>query len=159
MATRTGAAQWNKMATSSTKIQLEVSQATRVNGRTYTLGQMIPGKGTLDAKGKVQLLDAKVVIYEGTINKFMNDSKNSKKDKPASYQMNTTSNDERIGAIAGHEAEHTTQENVQQNYENKTQGTSYDLEKKPVEIEMKILEETGLKNLKPIEPIKLDKIR
>lgn len=36
---------------------------------------MIPGKATLDANGKVQLLDAKVVVYEEAINKFMNDSK------------------------------------------------------------------------------------
>ncbi len=156
MATQTGTAQWNKMATSSTKIQLEVSQATKVNGRTYTLGQMIPGKQTIDGNGKFQLVDAKVVIYEGTINKFMNDSKNSKIDTNVSYQMNTTNNDERIGAVAGHEAEHTTEENVQQNYENQVKGTSHDLEKKPVEIEMKILEETGLKNIKPIEPIKLN---
>jgi len=67
--------------------------------------------------------------------------------------MNTTNNDERIAAVAGHETEHTTEENVQQNYENQTQGTSHDLEKKPVEQEIKILEETGNNNIKPLIPL------
>lgn len=49
-------------------------------------------------------------------------SKNSKGNKLVSSQMNTTNNDERIAAVAGHETEHTTEENVQQNYENQTQG-------------------------------------
>ncbi|MCK9447340.1 MAG: RHS repeat-associated core domain-containing protein [Bacteroidales bacterium] len=158
MATRTGRAQFNKMVDSNTKIQLEISQAEKVSGRRYTLGQMVPGKARIDANGKVQLLDAKVVIYEGTINKFMNDSKNSKNDKAVSYHMNTTNNDERIAAVAGHEAEHLTQENVQQNYENVTQNASHDIERKPNEVEMRILNEIGWGNIKPIEPIREVKI-
>ena len=60
----------------------------------------------------------------------MNDTKNSKIDKAISYQMNTTNNNERIAAVAGHEAEHITKENVQQSYENQTKGTSHDIEKR-----------------------------
>ena len=152
MRTKTGAAQWNKMVNSSTKIQLEVSSATKVDGNKYTMGEMIPVNAELDKNGKIKLLEAKIVVYEGTINKFMNDSKKSKNNKAVSYQTNTTNNDERIAAVAGHEGEHTTEENVQQNYENNTQGTSHDVEKEPNEQEMKILEETGLNHPKPLTP-------
>ncbi|NLD49332.1 MAG: RHS repeat-associated core domain-containing protein [Clostridiaceae bacterium] len=160
MRTKTGTTQLNKMVNSSVKIQLEISSATKVNGSIYTLGQMIPGNATLDAKGKVKLLDAKVVVYEGSINKFMNNTKNSKNDKAVSYQTNTTNNDERIAAVAGHEAEHTTEENLQQNYENQTQGTSHDIEKKPNEQEMKIIEETGyIHPPKPLPPLPAKEIK
>ena len=156
MATRAGTEQWNNAVNSKTKIQFVISSETIVNGNTYKLGNMAPGRATLDAQENVVLPNATITIYEGTINKFMNDPQNSRNTVAEAYQMNTTTNDQRIAAVAGHEIEHVSQTNLNQNYQNKTQGTKYDLEAAPRAVEFKILEQTGLQNLKPITPIDID---
>jgi hypothetical protein len=58
--------------------------------------------------------------------------------------------------VAGHEITHLTPENINQQIENKTKGTNHDIELKPEIIERKILDETGLRNLKSLNPIKID---
>ena len=153
MRTQTGTAQWNKLVNSKTNIQLDINSATIKNGNSYRLGRMYPGSATIDAKGNVEMISAKIVIYEGTIKQFMKDSKNRQNTKSQAYHDNTKTTDERIAAVAGHEAEHTTTKNVTENYENQTKGTTHDLEKDPDAKEMQILKETGENHPDKLTPL------
>ena len=153
MATQAGTEQWNNAVNSNTNIELEISSQTIVDGNSYRMGRMIPGEGHIGSDGNYQLENAKIVIYEGTINQFMNDSKNSRDPRAVAYQKNTTTNDERIAAVAGHEIKHTDQDNLNQNYENMHKGASHNLEIAPVSVELKILHETGINRLRALPPI------
>lgn len=161
MNTRTGTEQWNKMANASHPITLTISSDTKVttnvNGsKSYLMGITNNSTSVNTTTGKATVLKSDITIYEGTINQFMNDTKNSKSAKAQSYQNNTSNNDERIGAVAGHESVHgTDQNNIQQVTDNRMQGTTNDVEAVPNQTEMKILDETGLKIMKPIEPLKI----
>lgn len=156
MTTRTGRKQWISMVNSSIRIQLEISSETVVkqneSSRTYTMGQGVPLKGSFDANGNPVLEEVKLVIFEGTINQFMNDTKSSNNPKAVSYQENTKNNEQRIAAVAGHESGHLDPENIKQNYENKVMNANHDLEKAPKSIEMQILDETGRNNIKALKP-------
>ncbi|HLN54275.1 MAG TPA: RHS repeat-associated core domain-containing protein, partial [Lentimicrobium sp.] len=151
--TRAGTEQFNKMVNSKTKISLEISQDTKVAGNTYNLGKMLPGRSSKEGSN-IKLEDAKLIVYEGTINRFMEDTKNSNDKLAQEYQANTTNNDERIAAVAGHEIEHLTPENLKLN-----DSGSTDVEKKPREIEKKILSELGSKltPMKPLIPNRIEK--
>lgn len=161
METRTGSQQWNTMATAAHPITLSISSADKTtvdaNGsKTYLLGDCLNTTSVNTNTGKATVTKSEITIYEGTINTFMNDTKNSKSDKAQSYQNNTTTNDERIAAVAGHESVHgTDQTNIQQVTDNKRNGATNDVEAAPNQTEMKILDETGLQNMKPIAPPKI----
>ena len=64
---------------------------------------------------------------------------------------NTTNNDERIGAVAGHESFHgTDKQNQDDSWDNHKNKANHDVEAEPTKVEMKILDETGKKhNQKP----------
>lgn len=164
MATRTGTSQWNKMVSASHPITLTISSVdkttTNANGsKSYLLGTTQNTKSVNTQTGKATVTKSDITIYEGTINTYMNNTKNSTSDKAQSYQNNTTNNDERIGAVAGHESVHATdQTNIQQSTDNKMKGTTYDVEVVPNQIEMNVLDETGVQNMQPIEPKKLEQI-
>ncbi|HAM98289.1 MAG TPA: hypothetical protein DCQ26_06730, partial [Marinilabiliales bacterium] len=164
MNSRTGTQQWNTMANASHPITLAISSdvkvTTNANGsKSYLLG-ICQNSKTVDPKtGKATVVKSDITVYEGTINQFMNDTKNSKSDKAQSYQNNTTNNDERVAVVAGHESVHATdQNNIQQSTDNKMKGATNDIEAAPNQVEMKILDETGTQNMQPIEPKKLEQI-
>jgi hypothetical protein len=90
-------------------ISSDVKVTTNANGsKSYLLGTTTNSTTVDSQTGKATVSKSDITIYEGTINQYMNDSKNSKRDKAQSYQNNTTNNDERIGAVAGHESVHST---------------------------------------------------
>ena len=159
MQTREGRKQWNTLVRSPVRTQLDISQeSVKESNGAFRLGQMEPLNATIDKNGKATLTDAKLTVFEGTINSLMKEtSENSTNPIVRAYHKNTENNDQRIGAIAGHEIEHLTPENVQQSADNETKGERNDIEAKPKAVEMQILNQTGLNNVKPLEPIKIDK--
>ncbi len=164
MGSRTGTKQWNTMASATHPITITISPedktTTNADGtKTFLLGNTL-NKSSIDAKtGKVTVTKSDITIYEGSINNFMNSTVNSKSDNAKSYQNNTTNNDERIGAVGTHESVHATdQNNIQQSVDNKKNNETNDVEAVPTQVEMKALDETGLKNMRMIEPRKLDKL-
>ena len=154
MATRTGREQWNKAVNSHTNIQFEISDRTvyPISG-TFRLGQMEPLEGKWDSNNRPVVTDAKIVIFEGSINEMIEIGKSPKAE---AYRMNTINNDQRIAAVAGHEIEHLTPENINQQFENRTRGTRHNIELMPDKKEFNILHETGGLNLRPLIPIQID---
>ncbi|MFN2379188.1 MAG: RHS repeat-associated core domain-containing protein [Bacteroidales bacterium] len=163
MATRTGTAQFNKMVNASHPITMTISSATNVttnaNGsKSYKLGTANNSYSVNSQTGKATIIKSDVVVYEGTINQYMHDTKNSSTDIARSYQNNTTNNDERIAAVAGHESFHATDaQNQQQSVDNKMNGANNNVESAPRQVEMQILDETGMNNMQPLKskPLKL----
>ncbi len=145
-----GNSQLNSYFTASHPITLDISsqtiKTTDANGITsYKLGNTLPtyNNGTIKK--------AAVTIYEGSINSYLNDTKNSKDPAAQSYQNNTNTMDQAIAAVAGHEGTHATDKNnIKQVYDNQFNGTNNDVESVPVQNEMKILDQTGYKNLQPL---------
>jgi RHS repeat-associated protein len=165
MNTRTGTQQWNKMVSASHPITLIISSddktTTNADGsKSYKLGNCSNTISVNQKTGKATVTKSDITIYEGTINTFMNETKNSKKSENQSYQNNTSNNDERIGAVAGHESVHgTDQNNIQQSTDNKRNGATNDIEAVPRQVEMNIVSETGTqKYIKPLEPKELKEI-
>ena len=157
MATRTGQKQWDAMNNAAHPITLTISSedktVTNANGKkSYLLGithnNVSVDKKTCEAK----VTKSDIVIYEGTLNSYINNTKKSTNEQAQSYQNNTQNNDERIGAIAGHESVHATdQDNIQQSSDNRQNGANNDVEVQPVKTELQILDETGTNNMKPLE--------
>jgi hypothetical protein len=152
MVTPTGAAQFNKMVDAEYPITLTVSPAIKIRTtsdgqKVYTLGQSkktFSNNSKTNVVTKIHKID--VVIYEGTINELI---KNGNSEKADAYRNNTTNNDERIAAVAGHETVHTTDlENIQKASDNIKLGTNYNVEELPNQIEMQILQETKEKTQK-----------
>jgi hypothetical protein len=152
MTTETGMAQFNEMVTASHSITLNISSDTKVtsypNGSNgYKLGEAQNSYNINSKTGKATITKSDIVIYEGTINQYMNDTKNSSATKSQAYQNNTTNNDQRIAAVAGHESVHATDgQNQQQSVDNKLNGANNDIEALPNLVEIKILIETGMNN-------------
>jgi len=154
MQTREGRKQWNALVRSPVRTQLDISQESVKENGTYTLGQMNPLNTTIDRNGKATLTDAKITVFEGSIKTMMKEtSENNTNPIVRSYHKNTEDNDQRIAAVAGHEIVHISPVNVQQSADNDTRGAQNNIEAAPKAVEMKILDQTGLNNLKPLEPI------
>ncbi|MFZ4521092.1 MAG: DUF6443 domain-containing protein [Bacteroidales bacterium] len=162
MQSRTGTQQWNKMVGTAHPVTLTISSddktTTNTNGsKSYLLGITKNKLKVNPVTGKATVAKSDITIYEGTINTYINDTQLSNSDKAQSYQNNTTNNDERIAAVAGHESVHgTDQENIQQKADNKLKGATNNIETAPNQIEMKILNEIGLQKIKPIKPQKIE---
>ena len=165
MGTRTGTKQWNSMSNVLHPVTFAISSAddkvtTNANGsKSYLFGICLNTKNVDVNTGKATVTKSEITVYESSINQFMNDTKNSKSDKAQSYQNNTTNNDERIGAVGGHESVHATDpNNAQQSTDNKMKGATNDIESVPNQIEMQILDETGSKNMQQLEPKKIEQL-
>ncbi|MFA5973790.1 MAG: hypothetical protein WC780_15670 [Lentimicrobiaceae bacterium] len=67
-------------------ISSDVKVTTNANGsKDYLLSICLNSK-TVDSKtGKATVVKSGITVYEGTINQYMNDTKNSKSDKAQSY--------------------------------------------------------------------------
>ena len=130
--TKTGKEQLDKLIASKTKITLKISPLKVVNGNDLTMGQTSFEKCFMNPSGDIDVQEATITIFEGTINAFL-------KDKDFKYNvenLNATlylfvrianpTVDQYIGAVGCHEVEHTTPENVKLNFQN-----SSDLETMP----------------------------
>ena len=156
MATSAGNNQFNKFVNATHPITLSISLESKTTTTTnldgsitkkYKLGNT---SNTVD-KPTGKVTKSAITIYEGSINDLMKESKNSTNPLNQSFQNNTTNNDQRIGAVAGHEAEHATDPvNQQQSHDNEVNGTKNDLEVSPTKIEMQILDQQGLENMTPL---------
>ena len=145
--TPTGRKQFSKLVNSSIPITTEISSEKGPSkGTSYVTGQT---ERTVDGTtGKTK--KAGIVIFEGiindmmeTINKYYENGTESKLDEQNQlFHNNTTTNDEKIAAVAGHEIEHATSEANQ-----KLTGAAGEVE--PEAIETKILKETP--SSKPIK--------
>jgi RHS repeat-associated protein len=159
--TAAGREQFNKLVTSSIPITTEISSGKGPSsGSKFTLGQTFR---TSDGKtGKVK--KAEIKIYEGriddfmeTVEKFFDAGQESKlSEQQQLFFENTTTSDERIAAVAGHEIEHATSEE-----NHKLTGPAGEVE--PEAIETEILKQTpGSRPLKlnpmpiKVEPIKIE---
>jgi RHS repeat-associated protein len=158
MGTRTGASQFNKMAGASYPIELKISSA-NLGGK---LGNsFIRRSVSLDKNGQVvdvKIKSVKVEIYEGSIKNILENNIRGadaeSQDLINAYRMSTNTIDQAIGAVAGHEAVHTTDsQNQRESAENDYEGTIHDIEKEPRKVERQILRESFDQNLKEIEPI------
>ena len=149
MVTNKGNNQFNNLVKAPQPITLEISSDSKVTttntNKNYTLGD------TQNSFTNGKVTKSAITIYEGSINEYMKDTKNSGDKDAQSYQNNTTNNDQRIAAVAGHETDHATNtENQQQAYDNNVNGGTNDVEASPTKIEMQILDQTGLENMKPL---------
>jgi len=160
MTTNAGNNQFNNLVNAPQPITLAISSESKVTTtnttkKSYKLGNT---QNSIDSNGKVT--KSAITIYEGTINEYMKDTKNSKDKDAQSYQNNTTNNDQRIAAVAGHESDHATNTvNQQQSYDNKVNGGTNDVETSPTKIEMQILHQTGSNNMTPLPTPQLEPLK
>ena len=136
MQTRTGTTQFNKMVDADHSITLSISPESMIkrdNGKTtYRLGT----SEKHFSKGELKSVD--IIVFEGTLNEFVD----ANTTKAKMYKASTINNDEAIGAIATHESVHATdKQNIKESLENKTRKGTYDVEKIPTEAENNVLRE------------------
>lgn len=143
--TSTGKERLDIMMNSDTKISINISSEdiTGQNSTSFLVGNTSPWPVT-DDNGKVIAVPfAAITIYTTEIQKTLNVSGNSNASEKAKAYSGLTM-EEAIGVVAGHESVHTETENIQQKRDNRENGTTYDVEEKPTEIEYIIIDE--LKN-------------
>jgi len=155
MGTRTGNLQFQKMVDSEYGITLTISQESnirKIGGKTvYKLGEASKSVSYDPNTGDYAINSVNITVFEGTLNEYLDKVKTSKAD---AYRISTENNDQAIGAIGAHESFHATdQQNIKESYENKLKGTSHDVEKYPNKVEMKVLDEQHILNMRPLEPI------
>ena len=146
MQTETGKKEFNKLVDSDAKIQLVLSDETRLNSETgiLKLGEMNPTSFIASADGSaVKLESAIITVFGGSIDTYLNkggvQGDNSEIGNLV-REMNASVT-EMIGAVAGHEAGHTSPQNLRQNWGNIYKNRKNDLEKYPDQIKLKILQE------------------
>ena len=156
MYTHKGQSQLNKMFDAKHPITLEMSDKTitgldKKGNKTYQLGNT---NNAYDDNCKVS--SSVVTVYEGSINEYIKDNKNSKDPEAQSYETNAKDNDQRIGAVAGHESVHATDaDNQHLKYENDKDNDNNDVESAPVQTEDLILDQTGFVNSGSAEMVPL----
>jgi hypothetical protein len=157
LATRTGTAQLNKLADAEHNITFAISRETRVStsidgSKSYELGKTTTRRIVGSETFKIKSVESSdIVIYEGSIKKFLEETVNSENLLAKSYQANISTIDQAIGAVAGHESVHAVDlMNHQQSVENQYLGANHDLEAHPLLVESQILHETGFNNVSPI---------
>jgi len=164
MSTRTGKIQWNNMVDADHNISISISNEKKVttlsNGSVkYELGKTfqkrIIGAESFSLKS---VKSSDIVIYEGSLNFYINNTTNTSSKLRQSYSVNTNSMDQAIGAVGAHESFHATDmQNHKQSVENKYLGANHDIEAGPHKVEYQMLNEAGMNNIKPLPslPIKL----
>ena len=140
---RTATRKLNYLLTHSKDITLTISPDTKVskkNGKRITLagGQTFY---EISSKNGVDKESFTIVIYEGSIKKGIEKAKNEN-GATDTKMLDGLTVDEAMAAITGHEAEHTTPENI----ELSNNGKDEESEKKPMETQRQIIKE--LKNNK-----------
>ncbi len=138
MQTRTGREQFQKLVDNPAPIQLEINTTdapTKTeNGVTMTVNGRAYNFYSRDREtGKATLMSSKIVIFE----------KNTEK---AAEQRGVTPEQSLIATTA-HEAEHTSQENVQMASDNTYEGANNDVEKTPTEKANQVVKEYLLQTL------------
>ena len=157
METRTGTMQFNKMVDVEYGITLNISQnisISQINGKiSYKLGEAKKSINYDSNTGKFKINSVAIIVYEGTLNKYLKNAKTSKAD---AYRISVKNNDQAIGAIGAHESVHATDsQNIKESFDNIVKGTSYDIEKEANKIELKVLDEIHIPNPNPYKTIKV----
>ena len=138
--TETGTKQLNSMLGYNEKISITVSSDVKKNGKIFTMGINNRKKVKETKDGKVTVEEHQITIYEGSIQEAI-------KEKSGVKDYAGLDLEDAIGAVAGHESGHTEKENTKQALENSNDQTTtkHDLEKRPNEIEKKIIDELNKK--------------
>ncbi|MFA4047027.1 RHS repeat-associated core domain-containing protein [Prevotella sp. PCHR] len=142
--TKTGFTQLYKLINSSTKIQIKLSEANKLEGKSIIYGETIQGNynvkdnyGRYFERGKYKLKTAKITIYIGSIREAIKEGSGLK------YEGLTE--DEALGSVMSHEAVHSTDVNeidADIKYEIKNKGKARpNREKETNKIEEQIMEE------------------
>jgi len=160
MGTRTGSLLFNKMVDAKHGITLNISQESKIyeiNGKTaYKLGEASKSVSYDHNTGDYTINSVNITVFKGTSKEYLEKANTFEAD---SYRISTKNNDQAIGAIGAHESIHATDpQNIKESIENTVKGTSYDVEKEPNRIEMKVLDEQHVKNMKLLKPIPTIKI-
>ena len=130
MQTTAGTKQFNILVDSKAKIKLKISNAIKKKDKgSLVFGEMQPGKN-YGTKEKPILKDATIELYYGSIKEGV-DRFNKKNKNGINFEY-----DEFLGAVAGHEAEHITVDNLKLNL-----NSDKKVENRPNEIRQQILQE------------------
>ena len=123
METETGKNEFNKLVDSDAKIQLALSDETHFDAKTgsLTLGNMNPTSFKASEDGSVVKLESAIItVFSGSIDAYINkggaQKDNSEIGKLVQEMQATVT--EMIGAVAGHEAVHTSPKNLRQQWGN-----------------------------------------
>ena len=148
MQTETGREQFNKMVDSKSQIQLVLSSENRGS----VMGLFEPGKANMDANGNIDLQSGTITIYEGSVTSYLNGSAQRNVYNPQNvmdiFSMGTTL-DEQIGAVAGHESVHATcPQNLKMNYQSTPSRPHPELETKPNQVKMNILQDIFINKIR-----------
>lgn len=135
--TNTGTERLNYMLKHDENISITISPDVVREGGGYSTGNNTRTGTQLHSDGSITVKEHKITINEGSISKLIDSN-------AGENQLKGLSMEEAIGVVAGHESGHTEKENTRQSYENNYKEANHDLEKKPNEIDVKIVEE--LKN-------------
>lgn len=148
--TTTGTERVNAMMNNSSKINIVINTN---EGVTMGSNGLLAGKVTPlnayseEVKGqdvrKLTVPEFSLTIYEGSVKEMLNE-------KSIYHDSNYTglTMEEAIGAIGGHESEHTEASNVQQQYENQIYKANHNVENVPIETELKIIDELNQQKIK-----------
>jgi|LSQX01.1.fsa_nt_gb RHS repeat-associated protein len=146
METETGKNEFNKLVDSDAKIQLALSDETHFDAKTgsLTLGNMNPTSFKASEDGSVVKLESAIItVFSGSIDAYINkggaQKDNSEIGKLVQEMQATVT--EMIGAVAGHEAVHTSPKNLRQQWGNTYKNRKNDIEKEPDKIKLQILQE------------------
>ena len=148
METETGKEQFNKLVDTKTKIQLKISNETRETDEGgLEFGNTEVTKATLNSDGSVNFQEATITVFEGSIEGYLNGTTENNvfndysSDGVAAKKLSVN---DYIGAVAGHEAAHTSQENMMLNHQKYYEAA----ELEPRRIKSNILWESWAKKLK-----------
>jgi hypothetical protein len=139
MMTNKGTERLNAMMSNKTSISIKLSPDARVEGKSLVAGKVNNVKFTVK-DGKVDVKSLDLNIYEGSIKDLTNPNGTYYDPKIDGLTL-----DEAIGAVAGHESEHTETSNIQQQWDNQqNQNNKTNVEFIPNRTEQEISDE--LKN-------------
>ncbi|PKV49578.1 RHS repeat-associated protein [Aquimarina sp. MAR_2010_214] len=137
--TEEGEAQFQELVTSEAQIQVELDSDSPIKTDKKT-GNVIAGETNnseveQDLKtGDVKVLKSKIVLFEKTIDAVVDATENQTVEV-GGESINGLNFSEVLGSVFGHEIEHTTNENE------KTARTNGNTETKPVQIQVKIIQQ------------------
>ena len=136
MKTNKGTERLNVMLKSNVAITMKLSPEMKIEEKGLKLGVVSNLKYVKGKDGNIDVKSLDLTIYKGSIADLANPNGKYVYDIADGLNM-----DEIIGAIAGHESEHTEEDNLQQQYENDNKGANHDVENKPLQTEREIVDE------------------
>ena len=132
MKTETGTSQLNKLFEHSSEISMSVShKVVKAENGSILFGNTELSGAKIE-NGKLSVEKMSITIYDKSIDKDI---------KEGGVDYNGLTLDEAIGAVGTHESGHTDDRNVKQLFSNAIEGTNFDTEAMPMELEKKYIEE------------------